>query len=128
MKREKNDLWEADKQLFASMKTEATTPEEVNFFKNMQYKEEYEPSLVNDLIMSENNNEDNIYLVRSLYDEYLVGVSSAPEKEIHVMNLSEALNLNLKEAGLLDKDETLLQWLRARNYKGVEYNHNYDCM
>ena len=42
------------------------------------------------------------------------------------MNLYEALNANLKEIGVLDRNITLFQWLRERDYKGVEYNHNFD--
>ena len=44
------------------------------------------------------------------------------------MYLAEALQLNLKEVGLLDRDITLFEWLRERDYKGVEYDHNYDDM
>lgn len=124
----KNELWDADNQLFAAMKGKYVSPEEANFFKTLQFKEEYEPSLANDVILSEKSNADGIYLVRELYDEYLIGIGSDDSHEIHVMNLSEALSLNLKEAGLLNQDITLLDWLRARNYEGVSYDHNYDLI
>ncbi len=42
------------------------------------------------------------------------------------MCLHDALNINLKAAGLLDRDITLFQWLRERDYAGVEHDHNYD--
>lgn len=42
------------------------------------------------------------------------------------MTLKETLDANLKEIGVLDRDITLLQWLRERDYKGVEYDHNFD--
>ena len=128
MENKKNDLWDEDKLLFSSMRGKYNSPEEANFFKTMQFKEEYEPALANDVIMSEHSNSDNIYLVRELYDEYLIGVGGDETKEIHTMNLSEALNLNLKEADLLNKDLTLFAWLRERNYQGITYDHNFDLM
>ena len=73
METSKNMLWDADNKLFASMRDESLTPNEANFFKNMKFKEEYEPTLSNDLIISEHDNADEIYLVRVEYDEYLVG-------------------------------------------------------
>lgn len=110
------------------MRTNSISYEEYNFFKNMEYKEENEPSLSNDLIMSENDNKDGIYIVREVYDEYVIGCALHPEDEIHVMNLSEALSTNLNSIGLDGRDETLWDWLRSNNYRGIMYNHNYDQM
>ena len=64
------------------------------------------------------------------YDEFLVGHGTVGhyDEEYHVMNLSEALNTNLKERGYLDRDITLLDWLRERDYQGIRYNHNYAYM
>ena len=130
METNKNKLWDVDAKLFASMRDNSLTPNEANFFKNMQFKEEYEPTLSNDLIISEHDNPDEIYLVRVEYDEYLVGhgTNDHRDEELHVMNLSEALAVNLKQAGYLDRDITLWQWLRECDYKCVQYNHNYDNM
>lgn len=122
----KNTLWDADKNLFASMKHDSISHEEYNFFRNMEFKELHEPTLSNDLIMSEKNNADKIYIVREVYDEYVIGCSLHPEDEVHVMNLSEALSTNLQSIGLSEKNETLWDWLRSINYKGITYNHNYD--
>lgn len=122
-----NNLRKADEALFSSMEGYYTTPEEENFFRNMQYKEEYEPALSNDLIVSEKDNDDQIYLVRVEYEEYLVGRGTDEENEVHLMSLSEALSQDLHELGL-GRHLTLLQWLRLRNYKGVMYDHNYDIM
>ena len=47
-------------------------------------------------------------------------------EEQHVMSLSEALEINLLECGFVNRDVSLWEWLRERNYKGVEYNHNFD--
>lgn len=128
MKNNVNQLWPADENLFATMKSNSITPEEFNFFQNMQFKELHESTLSNDLIMSEHDNADGIYIVREEYDEYLIGCVAHPEDEIHVMNLSEALNINLTQIGIKTKNETIWEWLRSINYHGVSYNHNYDNM
>ena len=86
----KRKLWDADYELFASMRDNSLTPNEANFFKNMRFKEEYEPTALNDLLVSEYENPDEIYLVRVEYDEYLVGhgIGTDGAEEVHVMNLS----------------------------------------
>lgn len=91
----------------------------------MKFKQEYEPTLSNDLIVSESDNDDKIYLVRVEYDEYLVGKAGNEELEVHVMNLSEALSVDLSVVGL-NRKLTLLEWLKQRDYVGVMYDHNYD--
>ena len=124
----KNKIWDVDKRLFDEMNGKYNTPEESNFFQTMRYKEECEPALANDLILSENTNPEGLYIVRELYDVYVVGIASLEEEEMHVMNLHEALNIKLSEVGLSNNDLTLWEWLRHRNYQGVTYNHNYDLM
>ena len=78
--------------------------------------------------ISEYENEDEIYLVRMYYEEYLIGqgIGSDGAKEEHVMTSSEALALNLKDAGLLNRSLTLLEWLRECDYVCVNYDRNHD--
>lgn len=82
----------------------------------------------NDLIMSENDNAEGIYIVREVFDEYVIGCAKYIENEAHVMNLSEALNISLSEIGIRGKNMTIFEWLRSVNYKGISYNRNYDNM
>lgn len=130
MKTQENVLWPEDYELFARMEGHYVSDNEKIFFEKMRYKMEYEITLSNDLIMFELDNEDLIYIVRCIYDEIILGHGTeghyAPEH--HVMNLSEALNSNLKELGYINRDITLLEWLRERDYKGIMYNHNADLM
>lgn len=130
MKTEKHKLWDADAKLFASMKGNYQSKNEENFFMNMQYKEEYQATALNDLLVSEYENQDEIYIVRMYNEEYIVGqgIGTDGANEEHVMCLFEALNLNLKELGFLDKDVTLLDWLRECDYSVVNYERNYDLM
>ncbi len=125
METNKNTIWDVDEQLFTSLEGKYQSENEAVFFRNMRFKQEYEVALSNDLILSENDNEDEIYLVRVEYDEYLVGKGESESNEAHLMNLSEALSLNLSSVGLA-REITLLNWLKERDYAGIKYNHNYD--
>lgn len=130
MNTKKHELWDEDKKLFESMKGHYQSVNEENFFKNMQFKQEYECTSLNDLIVSEYENEDEIYIVREYNEEYIVGhgIETDGAQEEHVMNLSEALALNLKDLGFLNRDVTLLQWLRECDYQVVNYERNYDII
>ena len=126
----KHKLWEEDAILFASMVDNYVSANEENFFKNMQYKQEYEPTALNDLIVSEYENDDEIYIVRMYNDEYVVGhgIDTDGAFEEHVMCLSEALMLNLKSLRFIDRDLTLWEWLRECDYTVVNYERNYDIL
>ena len=124
METNKNTLWEVDEQLFTSLVGKYQSENEAAFFRNMRFKQEYEVTLSNDVILSETYNDDEIYLVRVEYDEYLVGKGSNKKNEALLMNLSDALSFNLSTVGL-GRAITLLDWLKERDYVGVKYNHNY---
>lgn len=121
----KNELWEQDNELFERMAKCYQSENEKLFFEKLRYKQENVFTFMNDLILDEDSNDDKLYIVRCEYDEYVVGKSGFTGEK-HVMCLSSALDINLKEAGFLDKDITLFQWLRNRDYQGVEFDHNYD--
>lgn len=123
----KHKLVSEDKVLFESMVGHYQSNNEREFFEKLRYKQENVFTVSHDLILHEDNNEDGIYIVRCEYEEYIVGQEDVIEEQ-HVMFLAEALRLNLKDVGLLDRDITLFDWLRERDYKGVEYDHNYDDM
>lgn len=124
----KHRLWEVDEKLFASMRENSVSDNERNFFSIIRHKQECEVTGLNELLVSEYENEDEIYLVREYYEEYVVGqgIGSDGENEVHVMNLSEALALNLMELGFIDRNLTLLEWLRECDYRYVNYQRNWD--
>ena len=130
MKTIANKLWPEDNKLFANFEGHYISENEKSFFEKMKYKMENEIAPSNDLIMFEEDNEDHIYIVRCIYDEFIVGhgINDHNDNEFHFMNLSEALNANLKELGFLNRDITLLNWLRERDYNGIRFNHNYAFM
>lgn len=122
----KHKLVAEDKALFESMVGHYQSENEREFFEKQRYKQEYVMTSSNDLLLHEDNNEDRIYIVRCWYEEYVVGGELYKRGEEHYMTLAEALSANLKDIGVLDRDITLFQWLRERDYKGVEYDHNFD--
>ena len=130
MNTEKHKLWDVDEILFSSMKGNYSSSNEENFFKNIQYKQQYECTALNDLLVSEYENPDEIYVVREIYEEYVVGhgIGSNGVNEEHVMCLSDALALNLRELGYIDRNLTLLEWLKECDYAVVNYERNYDIL
>lgn len=123
----KNRLVKEDKEFFERMRGHYRSDNERMFFEKLRHKQENVLTCANDLILSEKNNEDGLYIVRCEFEEYVVGQEHVTE-ESHYMCLADALEANLKEIGLLNRDITLWQWLRERDYAGVEYDHNYDDM
>jgi len=128
--RKKTELAPKDKHLFDNLGDKFTSAEEKNFFEKMKYKLEFEPAMSNDLIMSEHDNENGIYIVRCYDCEFIIGCRSADnfKEEKYTMNFSDALETNLKECGFIDDNLTLFEWLLKRNFKGVQYDHNYDLI
>lgn len=126
--KKKYNLRKEDQELFSKMEGKYISENEKIFFEKQRYKEEYVPTGMNDLVMHENSNNDNIYIVRVDLSEYIIGHGTVGhyDEEIYVMTLAEALAVNMHKAGFIEQDITLWQWLRLRDYKGVEYDHNYD--
>lgn len=72
-KSSKHKLWKEDIELFKKMEGNYKSANEENFFKNIRYQQEYEVSTLNDLLVSEYENPDELYLVRMYYEEYVIG-------------------------------------------------------
>lgn len=130
MVRESNahKLHPKDEELFSKMENNYISENERIFFETQKYKQIYVVTSLNDLVISEYDNKDHIYLVRIAFDEYELGhgINEEYDEPYHTMCLSEVLDANLKDLGYLDRDITLLEWLRERDYEGVLYHHNYD--
>lgn len=122
-----NDLWPEDIRLFERMKTEYVSENERMFFETIREKMLTELAPCSELLLSEATNADEVYLLRTQYDEFIVGQGKGENRkdEVHTMNLSEALKLNMKAHGFLPDDISFLEWLRRIDYDGMEYNHNY---
>lgn len=103
------------------------TQEELIFFEKLRNKMENEPAWANDLLLSETDNEDGLYIIRCYDHEFIIGryVEDSFHEEVHVMSLKEALETSLHLLGL-DSDLSLLDWLRRSNFKNIRYNNNFD--
>ena len=125
-----NELWPQDEELFATIEKSVISESERQFFDNMYTKMLDENTPWPETLVWENDNTDNLYLLRLGYDEFMIGKGTTREEwqdnEIHTMNLSDVLFVNLKQAKLLDRDITFLQWLRENNFSCVKYNHEND--
>ena len=130
MNKVENKLSREDIELFISMEGHYKSLNEKYFFEKMRNKMENELAPSNELVMYEEDNEDNIYIIRCVYEEFIIGhgLKDSYDEEYHAMTLFEALNANLKQLGFIDRDITLLEWLRERDYNGIRYNHNYAFM
>lgn len=125
-----NELWPQDEELFNSISKQPQSSSEKHFFEQMRSKMLDENAPWPETLVWEHDNPDHLYLLRHGYDEFMVGSGLSREEwqrnEVHTMNLSEALSINLKDAAILDRDMTLLQWLRAQDFKCVRYDHVND--
>ena len=118
------ELPKEDEQLFKEVFARNLEYEERVFFEKMHDKEcgEFAPSA--DLIISETDNEDQIFLVRYYFNEYKIGkVGVCLEWPIYGDSLSCILNEDLYP--LLSRHVTLMAWLREQKYECVKYDGNY---
>ncbi len=121
-----NKLWDADIELFESMRSNYQSENEKRFFEHLYDAELWDLCFGGELLLHENDNEDKLYIMRVDFAEYEVGKDSLDVPNQHVQSLAAALGLNMKKCGFLDQDITLLQWLKNRDYKGIKYDQNRD--
>ncbi|MDO4497716.1 MAG: hypothetical protein Q4B58_07820 [Bacteroidales bacterium] len=105
-----------------------TTANEFKFIKTITHKMMNEPANSNELLISERENDDCLYLERHYDYEFVIGrhVGDFYYEEVHGMSLRDTLNTNLSIFGL--KKQTLLEWLRANDYNCIRYDRNFDLM
>lgn len=122
---ENADKSSKDAELFEKMLNSPETPQERRFFEEMRRKEwgEFAPNA--DLIINEDNNDDEIYLVRYYYEEYKLGRgkrgSGYPAS--YKDSLSDILGSDM--SAYIGRGITLLDWLRENNFECVNYDGNY---
>lgn len=125
-----NELWPQDEALFSKIEHSDVSESERHFFDEMYAKILDENAPWPETLVWEHDNPDNLYFLRHGFDEFMLGKGTTckewEENEIHSMNLAEVLSVNLKQANLLDRDITFLQWLRENDFSCVRYNHEND--
>lgn len=119
-----------DKVFIDKIKESLSTDAGKEFISKIEFKMQYEPAMSNELLLSEFDNDEGIYLVRCYDHEFILGchIGNKYEEEFYAMTFSEAMNANLKTCNFIDHDITMIDWLINRDFKGMRYNHNYDLM
>lgn len=119
------ELCKKDAKLFSTMAMTYQSERERVFFERMRQKQLIDFSNSYDPIMQHTSNEDKIAIVRAYSDEYFVG-KDGRWNDAHFVCLADALQMKLGLLAICDGDLTLLEWLRARDYRGVHYDANID--
>lgn len=119
-----------DVELFDRMRAYALSESERIFFEKMLYKEINElPVMVFDLIMDPKDNEDELFIVKRYSSEYEIGIKDKAQSgynrlDVVPLSLNEALSCDLYE--LIGRHISLHQWLRDRDYRGVNYEYQWE--
>ena len=117
-----------DIQLFADMQGKWVSENEKKFFETLENKEMHELAPCGDELLLNDENEDGLEIIRNDFSEYEITGSNASTNAVshgqYCSTLKEALSVNLKNANLLERDITLLDWLRENDYKAINYKRN----
>lgn len=126
MKEKENELWPQDRELLEEIIAHPKSENERNFFKQLRGKMENELAPCKEVHFSERDNADGIFFLRDQYDEFIIGSDkeNLTDDYLHFMSLAEALSTNLKDVGFINRDVTMLDWLRERDYEGAMFDHN----
>lgn len=110
-------LFDADRRLYDSMQGNYTSEAEHAFFE-AQHQKALHPIGGCEVLVRAEDNPDGIWLIHCLATEYEIGltVSSGLTQEIHTMSLAELLDINLRDAGFLNRDISVLDWLREHDF------------
>lgn len=103
---------------------DAQTNEECYFLERIKAKEmgEFAPSA--DLLVSERDNADQLFLVRYYFTEYKIDSMSARRgSSIYSISFEDLMNEDL--CPLLCRHMTVLEWLREQKFACVGYYGNY---
>ena len=123
-----NELDPDDIRLFDEMSRNYTSENERIFFERMKEKELYSQATSNEVLLTEKDNDDYVFIVRNNFDSYIVG-SRRPGRETRAFGtetLSFILTFDMTMDDVLDRHITFGEWLRERDYVGINYDYNCD--
>lgn len=131
MKKQKNNPWDyledTPEEFDAAIKN-AVSDKEREFFEKLRYKILHETAFSNDVLMHEKDNEDSLYILRVGTDDIMIGrnLEKPGEKTspVEITGLFAALEDDIYE--YMGRHITLLDWLRERDYRGINYDANND--
>lgn len=120
-----SNLYKWELKYFGEMIQEAKTDNEREFFQTLRYRHAHNYCIADDRLVDIADTEDRIYLFRLNMNEYEIGHQNADgawDEEQHVMNIAEVMDINLKFAGYIQQDLTVLEWLRMHDFQMVHYD------
>ncbi len=120
------ELAAEDVALFKRALPKAITSKEREFLEKMHDKETGEFAAEADRLMSEHDNTDELYIIRYYFTDYRIGrglVGRRCSECIYLDSLAKALAADLHP--LLGRHVTLLDWLRERDFQGINYQGNF---
>lgn len=123
------DLWDTPEEFDSAIKN-AVSKNEKEFFEKLRYKILHETAFSNDVLMKDDENEDALYILRVGTDDIMIGHNlTVPGREHEAIELGGvcfAMKYDLYD--FLGYHITLQEWLRKRDYKGINYDRNNDYM
>lgn len=118
---ENEEMYKEDVEFFANIFNVEMRRNERNFFEKMKEKVESEFAPSADIMMLEENNKDEIFLIRYYFSEFKIGKLHGNEA-IYCISFAQAINADLFI--LLGRHITLMEWLREIDFKGINYSGN----
>lgn len=131
MKKYSSEDWEclADTpEEFEEALKNAVSENERTFFEKFRHKILTETAFSNDILMHCDDNEDGLYILRVRIDDVLIGRNLENPDEDTIPEEFEGIFLALEQdiSQYTGRHETLLDWLRRRDYNGIRYDRNND--
>lgn len=118
---ENEEMYDEDIELFANVFKKDMSANERTFFEKMKEKVEGEFAPSADIMMLEEDNKDEIYLIRYYFSEFKIGILHGKEA-LYSITFAQAIKEDMFI--LLGRHITLLEWLREIDFKGLNYNGN----
>lgn len=123
--------WFADTpEEFENAINNAVSENEREFFEKFRYKLLNETAASNDVLMHDEDNEDGLFILRVGSGDIMLGshdkVRDVWSDESEYAGIFLAIEQDLFP--FIGRHITLLDWLRARDYRGIRYDRNNDYL
>lgn len=105
----------------------AVSDKEKEFFNKLRYKELNHPACSNDVLMHDKDNEDGLYILR-VSDSFMVGKAHRENPSLQYPREYGGLFFFLRQDlyPYLGYHITVQDWLRNRDYSGINYEADND--
>ena len=111
----------------------ATSDNEREFLEQMRYKIPYEIAASNEVLLTNNENEEGLFILRVGNDDFQIGrITDATSKPVPPIEIGGLIGkdgfMGFDLYPYLQKHITVQEWLRERDYKGIRYDRNNDLI